>query len=121
MQFDATDMASYDDVGTIEKSAYVMEAGEYKIFVGKNVRDAQEIDYKYTLAENRICQKLTEYYTPENLGRRLTASGEYIEVPDRTYSRKTFECTYECPEKIPAPEDRKMLPEVAKGNISLCC
>ncbi|MBE7036210.1 MAG: beta-glucosidase [Ruminococcaceae bacterium] len=120
MSFDINDMASYDDMGDIEKSAYVMEAGEYKIFVGTSIRDAKEIEFKYELDENKICQKLTEYCKPTKLGRRLTATGEYIEVLDEEYNPKTFACTYKCDIKIPAEgEVKKRLIDVANGEVSL--
>ncbi len=120
MSFDVTDMASYDDMGDVEKSAYVMEAGQYKLFLGTNVRDAKEIDFDYVLTENRICEKLTEYLTPSNLGKRLTATGDYITVPDKQYVPKTFPCKYHCEEKIPAGgEEKKQLIGVAMGEVSL--
>ncbi len=120
MSFEINDMASYDDMGDIEKSAYVMEAGQYKIYVGNNVRDAKETEYKYELKENKVCQKLTEYCKPTMLGKRLTATGEYIEVPDQEYTPKTFDCTYECDIKIPAEkEDKKTLLDVENGKITI--
>ena len=120
MSFDINDMASYDDMGDVEKSAYVMEAGEYKIFVGSNVRDAKEIDFRYEIKENKICQKLTEYCKPTKLGKRLTATGEYIDVPDEDYTPKTFECAYECDVKIPEEgEMKKQLIQVVNGEVSL--
>lgn len=120
MSFDINDMASYDDIGDVQKSAYVMEAGEYKIYVGNNVRDAKEIEFKYVLPENKICQQLTEYCKPTNLGKRLLATGEYIDVPDEDYTPKTFECTYACDMKIPASdEEKKYLIDVVNGKVSL--
>ena len=117
MSFDVTDMASYDDMGDVEKSAYVMESGQYKLFLGTNVRDVKEIDFDYVLSENRICGKLTEYCAPSNLGKRLTATGEYITVPDRKYVQKTFPCKYEC--KKNTPEKPGLLIDVANGELSL--
>lgn len=120
MSFDIEDMASYDDMGDVQKSAYVMEAGDYRIYVGNNVRDAKEIEYRYTLTETKIVEQLTEYARPANLGKRLTATGEYIDVPDVEYIPKTFEITYKCEEKIPTADDVKyMLEDVAKGKVSL--
>ena len=120
MSFDICDMASYDDMGDIEKSAYVMEKGEYKIFVGANVHDAKEIEYKYVLEENKICEKLTEYCKPTKLGKRLLATGEYIDVPDEEYTPKTFERAYKCDVKIPGDgEAKKQLIDVANGKVSL--
>jgi len=118
MNFDICDMASYDDTGAVCKSAYVMEAGEYKIYVGKNVRDAVEIGFKYILDDAKICSQHTEYCPPRNLGKRLTATGEYIEVADREYSPKVFECDYVCEEKIP-DKDKKKLIDVVEGRVSL--
>ena len=120
MSFDIEDMASYDDMGDVQRSAYVMEAGDYKIFVGNNVRDAREIEYKYTLSETVVVKQLTEYARPANLGKRLMANGEYVDVPDVEYTPKTFVSDYKCAVKIPAEgEDKYMLSDVAKGKVSL--
>ena len=120
MSFEIEDMASYDDIGDVQKSAYVMEAGEYKIFVGNSVRAAKELEYKYVLNETKVVKQLTEYCTPANLGKRLLATGEYVEVADVDYTPKTFECEYHCKEKIPADGDKKyMLIDVAEGRVSL--
>lgn len=135
MSFNISDMASYDDTGIIEKSAYVMEAGEYKVFLGNNVRDAKELDYSYTLSEDKVVEKLTEYLTPTRLEKRLTATGEYIDVPLCEYSPKTFECTYKNEFKFADGKENvsgdalgsvtvsydgiKQLTSVANGEISL--
>lgn len=81
LTIDAADMASYDDLGKIKKACYILEAGEYKFYVGNNVADAAEIDYKYVLAENVITQELTTRMTPTSLSKRLLANGEYEELP----------------------------------------
>ena len=119
MSFDISDMASYDDIGDVQKSAYILEAGEYKIFVGNSIRNVTELEYKYVLTENVITQQLTEYCAPQSLGKRLTASGEYISVPDKKITQKKFACEYQCEEKIPAPEEIKPLMSVYLGEISL--
>ena len=120
MSFDIKDMASYDDVGCVQKSCYVMEAGEYKLYVGNNVRDAKEIAYTYTLDKDVVVEQLTEYCTPNNLGKRLTASGEYIDVPDVKYVPKSFACEYKCEYKPPKEgETPYMLIDVANGVVSL--
>ncbi len=120
MSFSISDMASYDDIGEVRRSAYVLERGEYKIYVGNSIRNITELDYKYLLAEDTVTEQLTEYGAPERLGKRLTASGEYISVPDRTIERKSFECEYRCEERIPASEkERMMLIDVYRGKVSL--
>ena len=120
LSFDIDSMASYDDTGAIEKSAYVLEKGKYKIYLGNSVRDAAEIDYKYTLKENRIVEKLTEYCAPKNLGKRMLANGEYEKVKASSKKQKKFPCKYKCANKIPeTDEDIKKLIDVWEGNISL--
>lgn len=120
MSFDIKDMASYDDVGCVKKSCYVMEAGAYKLYVGNNVRDAKEIAYTYTLDQDVVVEQLTEYCTPKNLGKRLTASGEYIDVPDVNYVPKTFTCDYKCEYKPPEEGAKPYkLIDVANGVVSL--
>lgn len=120
LEFFIEDMASYDDLGAVKKSAYVMEAGEYRIFVGENVRDAKETDFRYVVEETKVCKTLTEYCKPTSLGKRLTATGEYLDVPYGEFEPKNFGCTYECKEKIPAEGEEKMpLLRVAEGKISL--
>ncbi len=120
MTFDIASMASYDDIGDVEKSCYVLEAGEYKIFVGNSVRNIAELDYKYQLSENRITEKLTEYCVPANLGKRLIATGEYVDVPEHKVTNKEFLCEYSCEKKIPEnDEDIKKLCDVLSGEITL--
>ncbi len=44
LRFDLEDLMSYDDKGhTGFRNCYVVEAGEYKVYLGANVRDAKEI------------------------------------------------------------------------------
>lgn len=119
ISYNIEDMSSYDDIGCVEKSAYVMEAGVYKIFVGNSVRDAKEIEFKYELKETRICKKLTEYCKPTNLERRLTALGDYVDVPNESYEPKTFECTYSCEQKTVSDDEKIMLIDVVDGKASL--
>ncbi len=120
MTFDINDMASYDDMGDVCKNAYVLEKGEYKIYVGNSVRDTRELDFKYVVDETKTVCQLTEYCAPEALGKRLTATGEYINIPDKNVEHKEFKCEYICEEKIPQDSDSKrMLIEVAEGKNSL--
>ncbi len=94
LSFDVADMASYDDMGDVEKHAYVLEKGEYRIYVGTSVRDTVCADYRYTLTEDVIVEKLTSYCAPRRLSERLVADGSFREVPPREDAEKTFEGTY---------------------------
>ena len=120
MTFDINDMASYDDMGDVCKSAYVLEKGEYRIYIGNSVRDICELEYKYVVDETRVVCQLTEYCAPETLGKRLTATGEYITLSDKKVNRKVFDCNYICEEKIPQDTNlAKNLISVADGEITL--
>ncbi len=74
-------MASFDDTGKLAASAYVLEKGIYRFYVGNSVRDAKPIDFVYELAENRIVQQLTKKAAPTQLKKRLCADGSYEELP----------------------------------------
>ena len=117
LSFDARDMASYDDMGSVEKSAYVMEAGDYRIFVGTSVRDNVEADYVYTVEHDTVTQKLTAYCTPANLGKRLTSDGTYREAPVRTDAVQTFQNGYR--NEYKETEDIRGLYNVALGRMTL--
>lgn len=120
LSFEINAMASYDDIGDVEKSAYVLEAGDYKVFVGNCVRNLAEAEYKYHIDETKIIEKLTQYCTPKNLGKRLMANGEYVAVADCDIVRKEFPVEYNCERKIPGEDDvRYNLIDVVDGKISL--
>ena len=53
-------MASYDDLGKVQKSAYVLEKGEYHFYLGNSVRDAGLLDFVWTLDEDQVTLLLTE-------------------------------------------------------------
>ncbi len=86
--FAINDMASYDDVGKFQKSAYLLERGEYKIYVGTSVRDVTETEYSYTVREPfRVTEQLISRCAPKKLSKRMVSDGNY----------ETLECIpYEC-------------------------
>lgn len=94
LTYDVTDMASYDDIGIIEKSAYVMEKGSYRLMVGNSIRNTVCLDYFYELTQDLVVKKLTAYCVPKRLGKRMLADGSYMEVSDTEMDEKTFPCEY---------------------------
>lgn len=74
------DMASYDDCGKVCKSAYVLEQGEYKFYIGTSVRDAVENATVYTAAKDIVTQQLTSRLAPTSLTKRMLADGTYEEM-----------------------------------------
>ena len=77
-------MASYDDLGKIQKSAYVLEKGEYHFYLGNSVRDAGLLDFVWTLDEDQVTLQLTEKMAPSQLTKRMLADGSFEELPQRT-------------------------------------
>ena len=78
--FDLKDMASYDDLGKVAKSAYVLEKGEYHFYVGTSVRDTVESDYVMVLEEDVVTEQLSPKMVPTQLGRRMLADGSFEEL-----------------------------------------
>lgn len=61
---DIAKLASYDDSGvTGNKSCYVLEAGEYKFYVGSDVRSA-EYACSFEQGENFVTERLTQSLAP---------------------------------------------------------
>ncbi len=75
------DMASYDDLGKIKESAYILEKGSYSLFVGVSVRDVAALDFKYEVKEDTVVQQLSRKCAPTSLERRMLANGSYEELP----------------------------------------
>lgn len=74
-------MASYDDLGKVAVSAYVMEAGTYTFWLGHSVRDVKKLDYEYTETTDRVTEKLSRKCAPFALKFRMLADGSYEELP----------------------------------------
>ena len=77
LSFNIADMASYDDLGKIAKSAYVMEKGDYKIYAGNSVEDADHVIYTYTLKKDVITKQLSKKCAPAMLEKRMLSDGTY--------------------------------------------
>lgn len=87
-------LASYDDVGAVQKSAYVLEKGEYSLLVGSSVRETEKF-YTFVYESDLVLEQLTEAgspqvgferYKPSYDGNKFIVSKE--QVPTRSYSLK---------------------------------
>ncbi|MBR6051106.1 MAG: glycoside hydrolase family 3 C-terminal domain-containing protein [Clostridia bacterium] len=117
ISFIVDDMASYDDMGDVEKNAYVLEKGEYKFYVGTSVRDNVCVDFRYTLDSDVIIKKTASYCAPKKLDKRLLSDGSYRDVPSRTDEEKTFAPDYHSEY---APRDKVIeLYDVDEGRATL--
>ncbi len=84
LSWDIDGMASYDDLGKIRESAYVLEKGSYCFYVGVSVRDAVELPYHYEMQADRIVQQLSRKCAPTSLRQRMLADGSFEELPVTT-------------------------------------
>ena len=76
-----TDLSSYDDLGKIQKSAWILEKGIYNFYLGTDVRSASKINIHYDLSQNVIVQQLTSRMSPTQLKHRLRSDGTYENLP----------------------------------------
>lgn len=74
------DMSSFDDLGKVAKSAYVLEKGIYNIYVGNSVRNVA-LGGTYTVAQNTVTEQLTQELQPTLLDRRMLSDGTFETLP----------------------------------------
>ena len=77
---DLRKFGSFDDLGKVQKSAFILEAGAYTIHVGNNVRDT-EAYLTFSIDETIICKQCHSYMAPRLLKQRLTADGTMEALP----------------------------------------
>lgn len=83
LAFPVSRMASYDDLGKVCKSAWLLEKGSYHFYAGTSVRDVKELDFVYLLEETKILEQLTPKIVPSALKQRMLADGSYEQLPQR--------------------------------------
>ena len=80
LSFDIREFGSFDDLGKIKESAFILEQGTYTVSVGNNVRDT-EACFEFALENDIICRQCHAYMAPVALPERLTADGTYEKLP----------------------------------------
>ncbi len=75
------DFKSFDDLGKIQKSAYVLEKGTYTLHLGTSVRDTVKLPFEYKRPEDKAVLQCSSFCKPFKLKKRLLAKGEYEELP----------------------------------------
>jgi len=87
MRFDIADMASFDDLGKLKKSAYVLEQGDYTFHIGTSVRNTTQADYVYTVNENTVTKQCSDWCRPFKLAKRMLSDGSFETLPmgEETY------------------------------------
>ncbi len=81
LYFDVEDMASYDDLGKVSLSAYVLEEGGYEFYIGTSVRDVNIADFVYCVDEYEVVDQLASQCKPFKLKKRMLADGSFEELP----------------------------------------
>ena len=136
MSIPVAQMASYDDMGKIAKSAYVLEEGDYHIWLGDNVRDTVGVLSYHISGGDVVVEQLSEKCRPYHLEKRMQADGSYEickaeEYPDipcvlERLGTDAFEGII--PDVVGEPLKQaffgangpeRMFMEVAKGTMSL--
>lgn len=74
-------MASYDDLGKIQKAAYILEEGTYEFYIGNSVRDVQKAVFTMILQENQVVKQLTAKAAPSSLKQRMLSDGSFETLP----------------------------------------
>ena len=80
LSFDIRQFGSFDDLGKVCKSAFLLEAGEYTVSCGNNVRDSKAC-FAFTLDKDIIVSRLHSYMAPRALEERLCADGSMEKLP----------------------------------------
>ena len=81
LSFAVSDMASFDDLGKIAPSAWVLEKGRYDLYLGTSVRDVEKLDFAWEQAETEIVRQCRNVLAPSQLAKRLQADGTWEYLP----------------------------------------
>ncbi len=137
ISFPVASLASYDDLGKVKKSAYILEKGDYQFHIGNSIRNTVCSELVYRVEQDRVVEQLSEKLTPNNLKKRLLADGTYEQLPvvqketaEATVlaplEKEALESVYPVSRRIPPvlPRDRDkrdvhFFDEVADGKVSL--
>ena len=74
-------MASYDDLGKVRMSAYVLEPGTYRFYVGTSVRDVEEVAYTLEVEQLVVTKQLSKQVAPHKLQERMLSDGTMEKLP----------------------------------------
>lgn len=111
MSFDINAMASFDDLGKIQKSAYVLEKGTYKFYIGTDVRSAEKVAFEYEIKKDAVTEQLKDWCKPFKLEKRMLSDGTFEKLP--TGEESYFYAKNE-PTGATAPEKEVMFDKVGE-------
>lgn len=138
LSFKIAQMASFDDLGKVQESAYVLESGSYGFYIGTNVQEAKKNGFEYVVSDTSVVEQLSKKVAPTSLAKRMLSDGSFEELPMttpvNTDANELTPMTTEETEGFAPPvrtrdrwhlwkntpaQQHKSLREVAEGNISL--
>ncbi len=133
MSFTPYAFASFDDTGFVCRDSYVLEKGEYRFYIGTDVRSASPAEYVWILPEDRTLCSLSPLAGPRHLGKRLRADGTLKNLPvthppfEPEESSEELPYDGQVPMECPFPvkyngwknPDVPMLRDVAAGKMTL--
>ena len=120
IEFAVADMASYDDLGKLQMSAYVLEQGEYIFYIGNSCRNLQAADWRYQVCEKFVVtRQLTQKCAPNKLEKRMLADGTFEPLP--AFPIQPFDDVSAPVNTAKPPQAEKPMPllEVAKGQLTM--
>ena len=114
-------LASYDDSGKSgHKSAWVLEKGEYHIFVGTSVRNASS-QFAFMVPETQVIKECEPAYLPVKSFYRLKPTPDgiaYEPVPVRDYDLEA-RIQSRLPQELPPATKSGTLRDVKDGRLTL--
>lgn len=123
--FKISEMASYDDGGfTGNKSCYVLEAGNYEIYVGNSVRDVKMAG-SFRIGELLVIEECTEACAPvQSFERMRIETGENVQIQWEEAPKRTADLSARIRQMRPRcmeyTGDRGWkLEDVRKGRITM--
>ena len=136
LELPVSSMASFDDMGKISRSAYVLEAGNYSFYVGNSAENLENWGEPWNLEEDRIICQLTSKAAPYHLPKRLTGDGSYEMLPEREQEQEPLGLPEQDMELLEGMEpadrgygqmirkemkasEKHQLKEVAEGKLTL--
>ncbi len=112
LTFKVSDMASFDDLGKIQKSAYVLEKGKYEFYIGTSVRDNEKLAFEYEVKEDTVTEQLTQWCKPFKLAKRMLSDGSFEVLPQ---GEESYYYGENQPTGAVAPEKEVMFNQVGES------
>ena len=119
LSFTESMIASYDDLGKVKKSAWVLEKGAYSFCLGNSARNTKRLDFVWTLKDDKIIEQLSAKLTPINLKKRLLSDGSYEDLPLGEATQVYSAAKEPSLAQIADPKEKPDFKQVLKGEMAL--